>query len=259
MSKFDPWGPVSAVLFQLSDSEAVKNIVSKTGLIVNWNDVLDDRYEGNPARIRKLRPNVESSYLSLPDDQKGVFVQNILKGLVAKGKAQALEESLNGIGWSLESGVLATQDATLSERFFPPGTPFDAYVAIRSILEKASRHVLVVDAYMGSTIFVTLRAVSATSLSVELLTALRAIKPDFRVEAAHFQQQFPKARLEVRTTPDFHDRFIVVDDAGYYHVGASIKDAGKRAFLISKLEDQPIIDLLGAHIQAAWQNATKVI
>jgi len=207
----------------------------------------------------KLRPHVESAYLSLPDDQKGVFVQNILKGLAAKGKAQALEEALNDIGWSLESGVLATQDATLSEQFFPPGTPFDAYVAIRSILEKASRRVLVVDAYMGSTIFVTLEAASATTPSVELLTASRAIRPDFRLEAAHFQQQFPEAHLQVRTTAEFHDRFIVVDDADYYHVGASIKDAGKRAFLISRLEDQPIIDLLRTHIGAAWQSATKVI
>src|ERR1039457_1270060 len=94
MSKFDPWGPVSAVLFQLKDSEAVKNIVSKTGLIVNWNDVPDDPLEGNPARIRKLRPHVERVYLSLPDDQKGVFVQNILKSLLSKGVARGIGQDL---------------------------------------------------------------------------------------------------------------------------------------------------------------------
>jgi hypothetical protein len=115
------------------------------------------------------------------------------------------------------------------------------------------------DAYMGSTIFSSLRAASATALSVELLTTLQALKADFHVEAKAFQQQFPKTQLEVRTTQDFHDRFIVVDEANYYHVGASIKDAGKRAFLISKLEDQPIIDLLKSHIERSWKSATKVI
>jgi hypothetical protein len=51
----------------------------------------------------------------------------------------------------------------------------------------------------------------------------------------------------------------VIDDADYYHVGASIKDAGKREFLISKLEDQPIIGLLKTHIEAPWSRAAKVI
>jgi hypothetical protein len=112
---------------------------------------------------------------------------------------------------------------------------------------------------MGSTIFRTLRAASATAQSVELLTTFTAIKPDFQLEATAFQQQFPQAHLEVRTPRDFHDRFIAIDEADYYHVGASIKDAGKRAFLISKLEDQPIIALLRTHIKAAWEGATKVI
>jgi hypothetical protein len=51
----------------------------------------------------------------------------------------------------------------------------------------------------------------------------------------------------------------VVDETDYYHVGASIQDAGKRAFLISKLEDQPIIELLKTHIEAAWKSATSII
>jgi len=112
---------------------------------------------------------------------------------------------------------------------------------------------------MGSTIFVTLRAVSRPEMSVELLTTDKALNADFKLEASAFQQQFPKSHLEVRTTREFHDRFIVADGSAYYHVGASMKDAGKRAFLISRLEDQPIIDLLKTYISAAWQNATKVL
>ncbi len=84
-------------------------------------------------------------------------------------------------------------------------------------------------------------------LSVELLTVERNLKPDFRVEAAKFQQQFANVKLEVRTTSDFHDRFVSIDRASYFHIGASIKDAGKKAFLISQLQDEPVIALLRQH------------
>ena len=48
-----------------------------------------------------------------------------------------------------------------------------------------------------------------------------------------FRTQYPK--LSVKTTADFHDRFLIIDKAEVYHVGASIKDAGKKSFGITKI------------------------
>ncbi|MGH9633032.1 MAG: hypothetical protein ACRD7E_32415, partial [Bryobacteraceae bacterium] len=75
------------------------------------------------------------------------------------------------------------------------------------------------DAYIGSTIFVTLRFASGTPPAVEVLTTEKALKSDFELEAKAFSQQFLGVQLEVRTTPEFHDRFIVIDGSEYYHVG----------------------------------------
>lgn len=152
-----------------------------------------------------------------------------------------------------------TQDALLSEQFFPPGTPYDAYVAIREILEKTTSKAVIIDPFMGSTIFATLSTISTTEFSVQLLTTATNLKPDFHVEAAKFQKQYATVQLEVRTTTDFHDRFIAIDNTEYYHVGASVKDAGKRAFLISRLQDQPIIDILKQYINQVWSAATVVL
>jgi hypothetical protein len=141
-----------------------------------------------------------------------------------------------------------------------PGIPdYDAYVAIRDILAKATTSIVLVDAYIGSTLFATLKALPARCPSVGLLTADKALKPDFTLEASHFQSQFPQIKLEVRTAQTFHDRFIVIDDSEFYHVGASIKDAGKRAFLISRLEDPPITAALSQFVSSTWDTAKVVI
>lgn len=264
MNKYDPWGPISATLFSTVDSDLVQRIIDFTGVVLPW-PALDDRTGySHGTRLRAFRPVILEAYVALSNEEKGRFAQTVAKRLLESRIKDNLKremlESLEDIGWTItDDGLLTTVDAILSEQFFPPGSPFDAYVAIRSILEHATRHVLVVDAYMGSTIFVTLRAVSRPNVSVELLTTDKALNVDFKLEANVFLQQFTESILEVRTTREFHDRFIVVDGSTYYHVGASIKDAGKRAFLISRLEDQPIIDLLKTHILASWHNATRVL
>ena len=54
-----------------------------------------------------------------------------------------------------------------------------------------------------------------------------------------FNAQYPK--LSVKTTTDFHDRFLIIDKTKVYHIGASIKDAGKKSFGITKIEDTDLI------------------
>ena len=54
-----------------------------------------------------------------------------------------------------------------------------------------------------------------------------------------FNAQYPK--LLVKTTTDFHDRFLIIDSTEVYHIGASIKDAGKKSFGITKIEDKDLI------------------
>ena len=57
-----------------------------------------------------------------------------------------------------------------------------------------------------------------------------------------FNAQYPK--LSVKTTTDFHDRFLIIDKVEVYHIGASIKDAGKKSFGITKIEDEDLVNRL---------------
>ena len=59
----------------------------------------------------------------------------------------------------------------------------------------------------------------------------------------NFNQQYPA--LSVDYTEEFHDRFLIIDGTLAYHVGASLKDAGKKCFAINRIEDREnIIDIL---------------
>ena len=263
MSQYDPWGPISSTLYSINDSELVERVVGFTGLKVPW-PVLDDRTGySHRTRIRAYKPVIQAAYDALEDGEKGKFAERVAKGLLnSEFKSEIKEqlvERLNDIGWTItEDMALATQDAHVSEQFYPAGTQYDAYVAIREIIAKATSDIMIVDAYLGSSIFLTLSAIDPSKLTVKLLTTAKNLKADFRVEATKFQQQFTGVQLEVRTTTDFHDRFIAIDGSDLYHVGASIKDAGRRAFLVSRLQDQPIIAALRLYLDQAWNKAAPV-
>ena len=64
-----------------------------------------------------------------------------------------------------------------------------------------------------------------------------------QVDINNFNQQYPS--LDIDYTEDFYDRFLIIDEAMAYHVGASLKDAGKKCFAINRIEDRAnIIDIL---------------
>ncbi len=83
---------------------------------------------------------------------------------------------------------------------------------------------------MNSTIYKVLGTLAANSMALQILTS--NIPTDFVLEGQKFVKQQSHYTLQIRTTKDFHDRFIVVDKARCYLLGASIKDAGNKSFTI---------------------------
>ena len=65
-------------------------------------------------------------------------------------------------------------------------------------------------------------------------------------DIAKFNSQYPK--LTVKISKDFHDRFLIIDRRDVYHIGASIKDAGKKSFGITKLEVEELTKSLLAKV-----------
>ena len=141
-----------------------------------------------------------------------------------------------------------------TEAFHPAGSQHDAYVQIRGIIQTAKSELMIVDTYVDGTLWSLLSNVGQ-SLTIRVLTMKTTA--DFSLEAKHFVAQHG-AQVEVRTTLDYHDRFLVVDGMTIWHLGASIKDAGKKEFAMTALESPVIRGSVLADVETTWNAASPM-
>ncbi|HLV95226.1 MAG TPA: hypothetical protein VKS44_08560 [Candidatus Acidoferrales bacterium] len=138
--------------------------------------------------------------------------------------------------------------------FVPSGSQHDAYIQIRTIIQQGTKEVFIIDPWVDETLWPLLTNVSA-GCAVRILG--EHLKGDFALEARKFAAQHGTA-VEVRTTTNYHDRFIFLDGKRCFHLGASIKDAGNKAFALSEFERPQILAAAFTDAETAWTGATKV-
>jgi hypothetical protein len=177
MRDFDPFKPVFAILCSRNNSDLLQEAVNASGLDVKWPRLDDRSNNSHRERIRAFKQPIYDTYEVLGDEKKGPVAQNMVKYLWSRPSLdikQDLRDMLSGIAWTItDDGNLLTQDALISEQFFPAGTQYDAYVAIREILAQARMSITLIDAYIGSALFETLAAVRPSGISVQLLTTAK--------------------------------------------------------------------------------------
>ena len=125
------------------------------------------------------------------------------------------------------------------QSIFFDGQIYDAYSLIIDIIKKAKQKILIIDNYIDDSI---LKMLSKKSQKVEVVILTSQNSNLNRLDINKFNKQYPT--LKVATTNKFHDRFIVIDNKELYHVGASLKDLGKKCFAISKIEDKEYLKRL---------------
>ena len=250
-----PWKVISSFLLDISESDSIQIIVNRTGLNVDWALTEQESYS-HKTRKRAYFSKIETAFKKLPEE-KQLLVSSIMAKELASGSEkhqQELNSALNKIGWKLEADGITTEDLNIREMFFPKGTSHDAYVEVRKILNKATSKLIIIDPWLDSSIFQLLKTVTAKSMKVILLSY--NLSPDFALEANKFLTQYPRFSLEVKKTREFHDRFIILDSTQCYHIGASIKDAGLRAFMISQIEDENNSKAIIEQQKQSWESAT---
>ena len=130
--------------------------------------------------------------------------------------------------------------AESEQKIFFDGQIYDAFSLITSIIQKATKEIILIDGYVDVD---TLNILAKKNIGVDLKIYTYASAPLTNRDAANFNAQYPT--LTVKKTQVFHDRFIILDGKTANHIGASIKDAGKKCFGISVLEDPGMVtDLL---------------
>lgn len=123
-----------------------------------------------------------------------------------------------------------------NQKVFFDGQIYDAFSLIVSLIHKAEKEITLIDGYVDVG---TLNLLSKKNenVSVTIYTQKRTRLSETDVEK--FNAQYPT--LEVKYTKAFHDRFLILDRETAYHVGVSLKDAGKKCFGINLIQDAGII------------------
>lgn len=128
-------------------------------------------------------------------------------------------------------------EENIKQKIFFQGQIYDAYSLIIDIIKRANRKILIIDNYIDDSVLKML-AKKKNNVEVVILTSDKSNIENLDVK--QFNKEYPI--LKVAKTNKFHDRFIIIDNNEMYHLGASIKDLGKKCFGINSIEDMEIIE-----------------
>lgn len=117
------------------------------------------------------------------------------------------------------------------EGVFYNGQIFDAYKLATDLVKSARRSIVLIDNYVDETVLLML---SKRSVGVSGTIYTQRITQQLQLDLDRHNSQYPP--IDIRTYRDSHDRFLIVDETDVYHIGASLKDLGKKMFAFSKLD-----------------------
>lgn len=127
----------------------------------------------------------------------------------------------------------ALQDRELKPKqgVFYEGQIFDAYVFVSDIIKSAKDSIVLIDNYIDETVLLML---AKRNKNCEALIYTRNISKQLKLDLEKYNAQYP--RIQLKTFTSSHDRFLIIDGKSVYHIGASLKDSGKKWFAFSKLD-----------------------
>lgn len=124
----------------------------------------------------------------------------------------------------------------VGQKIFFEGQIYDAFSLLVSLVEKAERSIVLIDNYVDvGTLNILAKKKGGVDVTIYTVRRTRLAYQD----VVNFNSQYPT--LTVNYTGAFHDRFLIIDKMTAYHIGASLKDAGKKCFGITRLEDFRIV------------------
>ena len=122
------------------------------------------------------------------------------------------------------------QGVQVKEGIFYDGQIFDAYAFASELIKSAKKRIVLIDNYIDESVVLML-AKRNEGVSAEIVT--KQISETLTLDIERHNRQYPP--INIRESPRYHDRFLIVDDT-VYHIGASLKDLGKKLFAFSRME-----------------------
>lgn len=166
-----------------------------------------------------------------------IWANKILKDYLLKGYAisqrfERIENDVHHLKSKIEEIDFQIQtNLPPQEGIFFEGQVFDAYVFFSEIIKKAQNEIILIDNYIDESV---LSHLSKRYENVSATIYTKKITQQILHDLEKHNQQYPQ--IKIKQLLDCHDRFIVADRRMLYHLGASLKDLGKKWFAFSRMD-----------------------
>lgn len=179
-----------------------------------------------------------------------IWANKILKDYLLKGYAinnrmnrlednvEALKNKVTEIDLQINTHLIPTHGV------FFDGQVFDAYELTSKIIRSAKHSIVLIDNYIDET---TITQLTKKARGVKVLLLTKNETKQLTLDVKKANEQF--GQFELKTYDKIHDRFLIVDGREVYHLGASLKDLGKKWFAFSRLEKSAVESMLNSILE----------
>jgi len=182
---------------------------------------------------------------SIRATQFRIWANRVLKDYLLKGYAfnnrmnriednvQALTKKVNQIDLQISTHLIPNQGV------FFDGQVFDAYELASKIIRSARKNIVLIDNYIDES---TLTHLSKKARAAKVLLLTKTISKQLTLDVKKANAQY--GHFEIKPFTKSHDRFLIVDGQEVYHLGASLKDLGRKWFAFSKMDKRSVETIL---------------
>lgn len=156
----------------------------------------------------------------------------LLKGYVLNQRMNRVENNVDELNKKVDAIALHIQSNQLpNQGIFFDGQVFDAYEFTSKIIRSAKKSIVLIDNYMDESTFVHL---SKKKKGVQVTLLCKNVSKQLKLDIQKANEQY--GNFEQKIFNKSHDRFLIIDNSEVYHLGASLKDLGKKWFAFSKMD-----------------------
>lgn len=137
--------------------------------------------------------------------------------------------------------ALESRDELPTQGIFFDSQIFDAYAFVSSIIKKAKKEIILIDNYIDES---TLTHLSKKGNQVSVIFYTKNISKQLALDIKKANEQY--GNFDIQHFDKSHDRFLIIDNTTVYHLGASLKDLGKKWFAFTKMEAESVESIFNA-------------
>ena len=230
-----------------SEGELVKEVVVAKFATTTLHGAIKDKTQTQNVEYYNLDVIISVGYRvkSKQGTQFRIWATSVLKDYLLKGYAinqrmNRIENNLENLAEKVNAISLQIQSTAIpNSGIFFNGQVFDAYELASKIIRSAKTSIVLIDNYIDES---TLTHLAKKNEHVKVLLLSKTISKQLDLDVKKANEQY--GNFELREFSLSHDRFLIIDNTDVFHLGASIKDLGKKWFAFSKLEKTSVANIL---------------